>query len=62
MVPDKVELSAMDGSDFSQGHHWEGWAGTYTVNFHTLKHPETFCFTLNLSFLRRKRVLIYIYI
>lgn len=54
MVPDKVELSVMDGLDFSQGHHWERQADTYTVNFHTLKHQEFFCFALNLSFLGKK--------
>lgn len=40
----------MDGADFSQGHHREGQAGTYTVNFHNLKHLTFFCFVLNLRF------------
>lgn len=40
----------MDGADFSQGHHREGQAGTYTVNFHNLKHLTFFCFVLNLIF------------
>lgn len=50
MVPDKVELFVMDGADFSQGHHREGQAGTYTVNFRNLKHLTFFCFVLNLIF------------
>lgn len=58
MAPDKVELSIMDGLDFSQAHHGEGQADAYSENFHTLKHQEFFCVTLNLSFLGRKRVLI----
>jgi len=41
-----------------QGHHWERQADTDTVNFHTFKHKEFFCFTVNLIFLGRKRVLI----
>lgn len=61
MVLDEVELSVVDGWDFSQGHHWEGQAGIYTVNFHNLKHQEFFCFTLNLIFLGRKRILIGFY-
>lgn len=55
MVPDKVELFVMDGADFSQGHHREGQAGTYTVNFHNLKHLTFFCFVLNLSLFLRGR-------
>lgn len=50
MVPDKAGLSVTDSLDFSQGHLWEGQADTYTVNVHTLKHQEFFCFTLNLIF------------
>lgn len=55
MVPDKVELFVMDGSDFSQGHHHEGQARTYTVNFHNLKHLTFFCFVVNLSFWGTKK-------
>ena len=50
MVPDKVELSVMDGLDFSQGHHWEGQADTYAVNFHNLKTSGILLFYLKFGF------------